>query len=113
MSQDHTKEGSAFFPPQLIELARANAAKFPWAAEIQRSILDGAQPWMKFSDDELWEMMFGHTITRSWMVWSDGFCPDCTGETPMYTWEIDPFAIPWKVRCPHCAELFPKNDFHA
>ena len=113
MSQDHTKEGSAFFPAQLIELARANAAQFPWAAEIQRSILDGAQPWMKFSDDELWEMMFGHTITRSWMVWSDGFCPDCTGETPMYTWEIDPFAIPWKVRCPHCAELFPKNDFHA
>ena len=51
MSQNHTKEGSAFFPPQLIELARANAAQFPWAAEIQRSILDRAQPWMKFGTD--------------------------------------------------------------
>jgi hypothetical protein len=113
MSQSQTKEGSAFFSPQLIKRARANAARYPWAAQIQRSILEGALPWLQFSDDELWRMMFGHTITRSWMVWSDGFCPACRGETPMYTWEIDAFAFPWKVRCPHCAEFFPKNDFHA
>ncbi len=32
--------------------------------------------------------MFGHTITRSWMVWSSGHCPLCAGEgVPMY-WRI-------------------------
>lgn len=31
----------------------------------------------------------------------------------MYTWQIDALAHPWQVRCPHCREFFPKNDFAA
>ncbi len=31
----------------------------------------------------------------------------------MYNWQIDALEQPWKVRCPHCRELFPKNDFAA
>ncbi len=31
----------------------------------------------------------------------------------MYSWEIDALGQPWKVRCPHCREFFPKNDFGA
>jgi hypothetical protein len=30
----------------------------------------------------------------------------------MYKWKIDPITRPWKVMCPSCRELFPKNDFH-
>lgn len=107
------KESAVFYPDSLIEKARANIAKDPWAAETAKRIVESAEPWMKLSDDELWDLMLGPNITRSWMVWSDGHCPACGKETHMYTWQIDPFAHPWKVRCPHCKEFFPKNDFHA
>ncbi len=29
----------------------------------------------------------------------------------MYEWIADALGQPWKMRCPHCRELFPKNDF--
>ena len=64
-------------------------------------------------DEALWSLVFGNTITRSWMVWSDGHCPACLKDVNMYRWEIDPLQRPWKVRCPRCGELFPKNDFAA
>ncbi len=107
------KSKSVLYPAALVERARANADKEPWAAAMQKEIVDGAAPWMKLSDDELWELMFGATIKRSWMVWSDGFCPACKQDVKMYTWEMDPWQFPWKTRCPHCKELFPKNDFFA
>ena len=105
------KQASAFYPDGLIARIRANARQDSWAASTCDTMVQAAQPWLAFSDDELWEMMFGHTITRSWMVWSNGHCPACQGQTPMYTWQIDALAHPWKVRCPHCEEFFPKNDF--
>ncbi|OGG49784.1 MAG: hypothetical protein A3F84_23215 [Candidatus Handelsmanbacteria bacterium RIFCSPLOWO2_12_FULL_64_10] len=52
-----------FYPTGLIEKAKKNAAEYPWAAEIQRRVVEAAQPW--------------------------------------------------KLRCPHCDEAFPKNDFYA
>jgi len=107
------KTHGVFYSAAMLDKATGNVAKYPWAAEIKKQIMTSAEPWLKFSDDELWDLMFGPTITRSWMVWSNGYCPACKQGVPMYTWEIDALARPWKVRCPHCKELFPKNDFHA
>ncbi len=107
------KTESVFFPQKLIERARNNAANYEWAANIKQSIINEAQPWLKYSDDELWEMGFGPNITRSWMVWSDGHCPNCRHSVTMYHWKIDPHNHPWKVQCPHCDSFFPKNDFRA
>ncbi|MBI2190965.1 MAG: heparinase II/III family protein [Planctomycetes bacterium] len=100
-----------FHPNFLIERARANVLKYPWAAEIRDSIVEAARPWMRFSDDDLWGLVFGNTITRSWMVWSNGHCPSCRAGVPMYTWKMDAIERPWKVQCPHCSAFFPKNDF--
>jgi len=111
-AETQAKEYAVFYPPNLVEKARTNVAKVPWAAEQRDRIVEAAQPWMKLSDDDLWSLMFGHTITRSWMVWSNGFCPSCKHSVPMYTWEMAALERPWKVRCPHCKEQFPKNDFH-
>ena len=105
------KTGSAFYPPELVERARQNAETHDWAAAIRDAILAKARPWLEYSHHQLWEMIFGPGITRSWMVWSDGHCPACMNPVTMYNWEIDPFGAPWKVGCPHCAEVFPKNDF--
>ncbi|MBT5828767.1 MAG: hypothetical protein HOH77_01130, partial [Candidatus Latescibacteria bacterium] len=104
---------SLFYPKGLIQKAQENIAHHVWAKEIQNQIVQDAQPYMKFSDDELWGLMFGNTLKRSWMVWSNGHCPVCETDVPMYNWEIDALNRPWKARCPHCSEDFPKNDFQA
>lgn len=106
-------KGSVFFPPELIVASKSNAVNNTWVAGMQKVIVNYPTPWMKYSDDQLWEMMFGNTIKRSWMVWSNGYCPACNKNVPMYNWEADPLAHPWKMRCPHCKEYFPKNDFYA
>ncbi len=107
------KKQSVFYPSRVRKLARANAAKFSWASQMSHDIVHQAQPWLGRTDDELWGLMFGNTIPRSWMVWSNGYCPACREGVPMYNWVIDALQQPWKVRCPHCRELFPKNDFHS
>ena len=107
------KEAGVFYPKPLIEKGRANIAKYPWAAGQKKLIIENAKPWMKLSDDELWGLMFGPTIHRSWMVLSDGCCPACGKPVPMYNWLIDAMKRPWKVQCPECKEFFPKNDFAA
>ncbi|MGQ9455465.1 MAG: heparinase II/III domain-containing protein [Armatimonadota bacterium] len=107
------KTHSSLFPQSLVNRARDNAARHAWARSIQKQIVAAAEPWLKYSDDELWEMMFGNTIRRAWHVWSSGYCPSCKKSVPMYTWVIRALERPWKVQCPHCKELFPKNDFFA
>ncbi|MBN1293293.1 MAG: heparinase II/III family protein [Candidatus Latescibacteria bacterium] len=112
-SEKTLKKTSVLFSHEMIRTATENAEKFEWAADIRKKIIEDAQPWMNYSDEDLWNMMFGNTISRSWMVWSDGYCPACKNDVRMYSWEIDPHNMPWKVLCPKCGEMFPKNDFHA
>jgi hypothetical protein len=102
---------SAFYPEAMVARARANAEKSDWGRTMRDHFIAAAQPWMKMSDDELWDLMFGPTITRSWHVWSNGFCPACKQPVPMYNWAISGMEHPWKVQCPNCKEFFPKNDF--
>ncbi|MCC6444340.1 MAG: hypothetical protein IT210_12925, partial [Armatimonadetes bacterium] len=105
------KEVSVFYPAQLLETVRSGARRNPWAASIRKEIVSAAKPWLKFSDEQLFSLIFSNSIKRAWQVWSDGYCPACKGSVPMYNWQMDPFNHPWKARCPHCKELFPKNDF--
>ena len=104
---------SAFYPPHLLERVRANIERDEWGKSIRAKAIENAEPWKKMSDEQLWSLVFGATIPRSWMVWSNGHCPACSKPVPMYDWKIDAINFPWKLRCPHeqCAQLFPKNDF--
>lgn len=105
------KTASAFLPSSLVARARTNALESTWAAGVRDTLVAAAKPWRDRSDDELWELMFGNTLKRAWQVWSDGFCPACKKPVPMYEWVPAALATPWKMQCPHCRELFPKNDF--
>lgn len=105
------KESSVFYPEPLMEAARRNIARDPWAARVRDQLVAAARPWREMSDEALWRLMFGPTITRAWMVWSNGHCPACKQAVPMYNWTMDALREPWRVRCPHCREAFPKNDF--
>ena len=104
---------SVFYPNDVIGKARTGAAGSAWASRTWQEIIERAEPWLQFSDDELWGMVFGPSIKRSWMVWSDGHCPACQAPVVMYNWLVDALAHPWKVCCPRCGEFFPKNDFKA
>lgn len=106
-----TKSASAFFPAEAVAHARANAQNYAWARAIRDPLVAAAEPWRQMSDDELWNLMFGHTLKRAWQVWSDGYCPACKKPVPMYEWAPEALKQPWKMRCPQCKELFPKNDF--
>jgi hypothetical protein len=105
------KQHSVFTPESVVQRAQANADRFAWAKSIRQDVIKAAQPWMKYTDQELWDMVFGPTISRSWMVWSNGFCPKCKKSVSMYNWAIQPFSRAWKVQCPNCKQIFPTNDF--
>lgn len=107
------KHASTFFPQRVRLQARRNVQRYAWARETATLLWKAAEHWRQMSDDALWSLMFGPTITRSWHVWSNGYCPACKQPVPMYEWQIDPIARPWKVQCPHCRMLFPTNDFEA
>ncbi len=100
-----------FFPQDKLQRLRANVEHLAWAKPLRDNLLAACRPWMDMSYDDLWSLMFGPGITRTWMVWSNGYCPSCQAKVPMYEWRMEALAQPWKVRCPHCKELFPKNDF--
>jgi len=109
----HKKTASVLYPRSLSLQIISNAQKFPWAKEAQARVVERARPWREASDDALWSMMFGATLPRSWMVWSDGYCPACKKDVKMYDWIMDPWNHPYKTQCPHCQALFPTNDFAA
>ncbi|MCS7224126.1 MAG: heparinase II/III family protein [Armatimonadetes bacterium] len=113
MSEQTTvsKKQSAFFSDKWKNILRRNVERYSWAKETAERIVQEAQFWVKMSNEEIWSLMFGPTITRSWHVWSNGYCPDCKKPVPMYNWIMEPKKTPWKVRCPNCGALFPKNDF--
>lgn len=107
------KTCGVLFPKVLVERAVENAKTYDWARQIQANAIANAKPWLDTSDEDLWKMAFGPGITRSWMVWSDGFCPACKKDVRMYNWKIDIWNHRFKVQCPHCETRFPTNDFEA
>ena len=108
----NAKQSSTFFPVTLRNRLRANTTRSELGRQLRQQIIDAAAPWLKMADGELRGLMFGPTITRSWEVWAAGYCPACQGSATQFAWEADALRHPWKMRCPHCHELFPKNDFY-
>lgn len=104
---------STFFNKKIRARILNNVEKSEQAGKVRDNIVEMAGNWAVLSDEELWDLMFGNSIMRSWSVWSDGFCPSCKKDVVMYAWEADPANHPWKMQCPHCGELFPKNDFYS
>jgi hypothetical protein len=107
------KTQSVFFPPAVVRSMQANVAASTWGQAQTRRCLESARLWLELSDDELWAAMFSANIPRSHYVLSNGSCPACKEGVPMNSWKIDALRRPWKVTCPHCDAVFPKNDFAA
>lgn len=102
---------SVCYPEDIVRCLRARQE--PWAQSWKQQVVAATAPWLAMSDDALWALVFSHRLTRAWQVWSHGHCPVCRASLPEYTWVMDGLARPWKTRCPHCNDVFPKNDFAA
>ncbi|MBM3289113.1 MAG: hypothetical protein FJY92_03085, partial [Candidatus Hydrogenedentes bacterium] len=111
VAQGPAKSASVFYPPEVLARAAASIDRYDWAKAVRDAAVQSAQPWLDMSDDALWNLMMGPNIPRTWHVWSDGYCPSCKQDVRMYAWLADPWKHPWKLECPKCGELFPKNDF--
>lgn len=98
---------STFFNEEMRKKIRENAE----GSDFKKMILEKTEKWCQFTEDQLWESIFASELPRSHMVLSYGWCPSCGQTVTMTGWKIDPFNSPWKVICPHCGEIFPKNDF--
>ncbi len=107
----YQKKESTFFSKGVRERIAQNVATQDWAKKEAVAAVRAAEFWHQMSDQELWGHVFAPTLPRSWHVYSSGYCPSCKKGVPMYNWRINAQRSPWKVRCPHCNELFPKNDF--
>ena len=107
------KQKSILYHANYREAIKRNIEKYDWAKQMQKQAIGEAGFWVQKTDEELWNMMFGHTLKRSYTVRGDGVCQICGKPVPMQTWIVDAKRIPWKVECPHCGSLFPKNDFYA
>lgn len=99
-----------------------NARRFPWAKAEQEAAIHAAQPWLDRSDETLWNLIASQELPRSIHVYNVygtnkiALCPNCkTGIIPFgnYPWLTDVFQRPWKIECPNCHAVYPKNDFAA
>lgn len=113
------KTSTTFYGPDKRAIAQANAEKYEWArSEIAKAVED-ASPWVNMTDDEQWRLVISPEIKRALAVNEDRGCPNCgrgiyAERGPyLYAFEAAVEGHPWKVRCPNCKELFPKNDFEA
>ncbi|HZT43796.1 MAG TPA: heparinase II/III family protein [Chthonomonadaceae bacterium] len=99
-----------------------NAGRFAWAAAERDAAQEAAAPWRLLDEDTLWALIPGQELPRSIHIVNVygtdkiALCPNCQdGIIPYgnYPWLTDVFRCPWKIECPHCHEVFPKNDFGA
>ncbi len=111
-----SKACSRFVTAQMRANALANVKEYPWVARLQRRAVANAGPWVEMSDDELWAMPTSQELPRDIHTNKEIGCPKCgRGIFPYgnYPWKFDVWKRPWKLKCPNCGEVFPKNDFYA
>jgi oligo-alginate lyase len=99
-----------------IERARGNVKKYAWAKQMADEAVAKSQPFVDRTDDELWSLVTGQQIPRGIHVNPELGCPSCGRRVyeghGNYPWILD-INKPFKIECPSCGEVWPKNDFNA
>ena len=91
-----------------------NIAQFDWAKEKADEILRDADAYLAYGIEKILINMTPQELARSFDVSQEHGCPHCGMEMMRYGnygWLIDWEKHPWKVKCPHCGNLYPSNDF--
>ena len=98
-----------------IATARANIAKYPAAKAIADAIIEDADEWVNWKDEDLRFLLTSPDVPRAFAVSASG-CPLCGGKMKQsngdYSWIIDP-KQPFKIKCPVDGSVFPSNDYES
>lgn len=98
-----------------IARIRENVARYPKAKAIADKIIAAADEWVARSDRYVWDFIPTPDVPRAFNSSFDG-CPVHGAEYfkhGNYSWIMDPFGNPWKIKCPVGGEEYPSNDFGA
>ena len=107
------KECSRAVTAEMRANALANVERFEWAAARQKAAIAAAERWASKTDDELWEMITSQELPRDIHTNKEVGCPNCGQDIAPYgnyPWKA---VDEWKLQCPNCNEIYPKNDFQA
>lgn len=108
------KTASTVYTLERLANARRNIERHEWARAIRDKAISEAEVFAAQSDEFLWELVTPQSIPRGIEVSMPKGCPNCgkaIDKFGNYPWKCDVIAKPWKVECPSCGEVFPKNDF--
>lgn len=114
------KERSQTVTAEMRANAVANAARHKWARAEQKAAVAAARSSAAMSDDALWKLVPSQEVPRTihvqLLAGNDrvSSCPSCGPKILKYgnyPWRCDVIKLPWKVTCPQCRQVYPKNDF--
>jgi hypothetical protein len=111
------RDYGGYHTAERITNLRANCDQHDWAGTQRKNAVAAAAYWAGKSDDELWRMIPGQRLPRaidvSMYQRQRPGCPVCGDKINKfgnYPSNSD-LAQPFKLTCPSCKEVFPKNDF--
>lgn len=109
------KDKSMIYTDADIALARQKIAKYPQAKEVEKDILEKANPWLEWSDSDLRDLMTSPAVPRDAGINAAG-CPihgsAVFEKGGFYPWILDPHH-PFQVECPIGHEKYPSNDYES
>lgn len=116
------RDYGGWYTEQRIQNLRNNCEKYEWAQAERARVVAGAQAYVKLDDELLWRLVPGQMLPRAIDVSMnvvDGtrvrpgcpVCGDAIHKHGNYPYTPDILGKPWKLTCPSCGEVFPKNDF--
>ena len=108
------KTASTIYNPQRVENVQRNIERYEWAKRQRDKVVANAEVYVALSADAVWNMVTPQSIPRGIEVNMEKGCPKCGKEIAKfgnYPWKTDVLGKPWKIECPSCGEIFPKNDF--
>jgi hypothetical protein len=96
-----------------LELARRNLTQYEDARAILHATEKRVSPWLKIPEETLPGMVPPPEVPRAYNSSFEG-CPVHGMELfrfGNYSWIMEPFRRPWKLKCPVGGEEYPSNDF--